>query len=454
MLYTARMKYLNRKLFAVLLTFCLGMFFSCSGISGYSVVLWTIPEAQISDGTVVPVYFKSNISHVYVIGGTADGQKIEVPLWKLTEPGSKSKALKEQKRYREYDHQYAKCNYDGLPIRESTTNGAKQVYRLRKDEIIRVLFKGEGERPTNGKEELPGDWLKVLTSDGTAGWCFSMNLRLFAMNSDGSYGLGAGEAEVQEADSVLEQMLSSKWYPDYYSSMIRKNELDLRYMKLSYGFDTGSVSGTVAIHMPNLDVSFPFGGTEKTDKNIYKFKDAPVQVNITGENSITVKYTDEKGFPQSFKFITVALETEGQTVETLISAEQERRTNRYNELRRFGPEFRSSNYGTLSLTGNGQFSWTGFKVLSPTYIGSSARGSGTVSYDYFLPAALKSNWDGIVTLNFTGLSEGVNFFYKKESNGLRLCPAKIQALDEQKQNIVPAVQISQSPSAPVIFFRK
>ena len=49
----------------ILLSFLL---VSCSDkIMGYSVVLWTIPEHQIESGQVVPVYIKSNISHVYVL---------------------------------------------------------------------------------------------------------------------------------------------------------------------------------------------------------------------------------------------------------------------------------------------------------------------------------------------------------------------------------------------------
>ena len=51
---------------------------------GYSVLLWNIPEKGLQDGDVVPVYIRSNISHVYVIG-TSEG-KFEVPLWQLTEP--------------------------------------------------------------------------------------------------------------------------------------------------------------------------------------------------------------------------------------------------------------------------------------------------------------------------------------------------------------------------------
>ncbi|HIW37271.1 MAG TPA: SH3 domain-containing protein, partial [Candidatus Treponema faecavium] len=40
---------------------------SCSKLMGYSVVLWTDPEKNLSDGDIVPVYIKSNISQTYVI---------------------------------------------------------------------------------------------------------------------------------------------------------------------------------------------------------------------------------------------------------------------------------------------------------------------------------------------------------------------------------------------------
>ena len=77
--------------FAALFIFALT---SCSGIIGYSVVLWNIGDQKITDGTVVPVYLKSNISHVYVISAPDSEEKIEVPLWKLSEPKSKGKAKK------------------------------------------------------------------------------------------------------------------------------------------------------------------------------------------------------------------------------------------------------------------------------------------------------------------------------------------------------------------------
>ena len=170
------------------------LFFSCSGIIGYGVVLWTIPESNIADGTVVPVYLKSNIQHNYVIGNPETDEKLEVPLWQISEPASRGKAQKLAAVYKDYQSQYARCVLDGLPIREEAQNTSKQVYRLRKDEIIRVLREGKGAAPTTGNQALEGKWLSVITNDGHKGWCFSYNLRLFTMNPDGTFGLGAEEA--------------------------------------------------------------------------------------------------------------------------------------------------------------------------------------------------------------------------------------------------------------------
>ena len=83
--------YTMKKLFVPLFFLLSLIFTSCADkIMGYSVVLWTIPEQQIKSGDIVPVYIKSNISHVYVIG-TESGEKIEVALWQITVPVKKGK---------------------------------------------------------------------------------------------------------------------------------------------------------------------------------------------------------------------------------------------------------------------------------------------------------------------------------------------------------------------------
>ena len=177
MLFT--MKAFKSFVFAILLFVAIFSFNSCSRLMGYSVVLWSIPEQNLTDGMVVPVYIKSNITQSYVIGIPETDQKCEVPLWQISEPASKKEVKQLSEKYNEYQRKYAKVKLDGLPIRHEPVNTARQVYRLRENEIIRVLYKGEGAAVMTGKTALQGDWLRVLTSDGTLGWCFSYNLNVF-----------------------------------------------------------------------------------------------------------------------------------------------------------------------------------------------------------------------------------------------------------------------------------
>ena len=443
--YNKNMKSFRALFFAALVAFG---FSSCSGVIGYGVVLWNINEYQIPDGTIVPVYLKSNISRVYVIGLPDSKEKTEVPLWKISEPQSKRKAQKYLEQFAAYEHRYAKCVLDGLPIRSDKINTSKQVYRLRKDEVLRVLYEDIGHAPTTGQTELEGTWLRVLTSDGTEGWCFSHNLRLFTMYADGTMGEGAKEADVQEEDIVLESMLSKKWYPENYGSMLASGAIDLEYMNSDYGFDTGKDSGVVSLHLKTLDVSYPFAGVTRTSKNIYKFNDVPIQVTVKNENFIIVQHTDEKGMPHSYNFITIEV-----NIEQRISEEIERRNSEYNALCRFGPDFRSNNYGSLSFYDNSVFQWTGFNLLVPALIARSAKGSGYVRIKYILPNALKQEWDGVLTFMFEGMENEVNFLYKKESNGLRLTNASVAAVNNGTIDRTSTI-VSRPPNSMVMFFTK
>lgn len=408
----------------ILFAFSLFMliFSSCSGIIGYGVLLWNVGEKEIPDGTVVPVYLKSNISKVYVIGVPETKEKIEVPLWKLSAPEPKSKALKRAQKYSEYKGKYAFCILDGLPIRAEQVNTSKQVYRLRKNEVIRTLYKGKGVSPTNGGVPLPGEWLHVLTDNGTEGWCFSYNLRLFEMNLDGTYGTGAEVVESQKADETLEKILSTAWYPEYYRTMISKKQIDLDYIVPGYGFDSGYVSGTTKISLPNLNVSFPYSEFEKADNGDYKAKDAPVEIVPRNSKFIIVKYTDEGGKPKTYNFVSL---DENVKIEEIVSAEKNKRQGLYKSIQALGPDFKSGNYGTLSFNDGNVFRWSGFSKLVPSVIPSGSKGFGIVEMKYFLDGTLKSSWDGVVTFHFENASREVNFLYKKEVNGLRLAYANI-----------------------------
>ncbi len=441
----------RKLLFLCVMLIPLLLLVSCSGVIGYSVVLWTVSEHGIADGTVVPVYLKSNIMKEYVIGNPAGDkeERVEVPFWMLSEPTSKSKAVKRAARYNDYLHQYAKCVLDGLPIRESPENGSKQVYRLRQDEIIRTLYKGDGVIPTNGKENLKGEWLRVLSRDGTVGWCFSRNLRLFTMNSDGSYGDGAVEAEVQTADDSLEKMLASKWYPDYYKGMIAAKEIDLDYVNETFLFDTGSSTGEIHLCLSDLDVTYPYAGVTKLRDGVYRFNGTELQVTVRSERNIVVQYTDQSGKPKSYGFVQL---DEGFDVTKILADEKQRREELLASLSKLGPEFFSSAYGTLSLGADGTFSWDKYNLLVPSVIGRGAGKEGMVEVKYFLPAALKSEWDGVLTFNFFNYGSEVNLLYKKAANGLRLALARVSENDDRATGR-KGHTVVRSSSSLVMFFQ-
>jgi len=391
------------------------LFTSCQGIMGYSVVLWNIPEHNVADGTIVPVYIKSNVSHIYVVRLPGEKEKVEIPLWQISEPQSHHKAKKLVAKYKAYEHVYAHCTLDGLPIRADRVNTAKQVYRLRKDEVVRPLYEESGAAVMTGKNAIEGKWLRVLTKDGTVGWCFSYNLKLFKMNADGTVAEGSDNSSTEVSDETLEKLLAAKWYPESYSSMIQSGNIDLQNMNKSFGFDTGVDSNKVAMRLNDLDVEYEYAGVTKTDDNVYKFNDTPFQVTVRSDSFIVVQYTDDSGIPKSYNFITLE-----DDIEALIAEEVERRSEEYLSLRQLGPDFRSGNYGTLTFEESNGFKWTGYDLLVPSLIPNSAQSDGKIQLKYLLDKSLKSNWDGVLTFVFDGMENEVNFLYKKESNGLRL----------------------------------
>ncbi len=403
---------------------------------GYGVLLWSVPESGLSDGDIVPVYIKSKISGVYVIGIPDTEDKIEVPLWQITEPESKKKAEQSAQKFAEYKHMYARVVLDGLPMRAEAVNISKQVYRLRKNEVIKVLYKGKGQAVMSGNTAMAGDWLRVIASDGTTGWCFSYNLRLFdeTVNND-----GLDNANIEEADPVRDNMLESVWYPEEYKDMVEKGTIDLSKMKRTSAFDTGFRSGEVRLTIEDISVKYPYDGITKTSDYVYKFNGTPITVTIRKSNFIVVQYIDDRGMPVSYNLVTL-----NKSAGEFIDDELTRRANVYNNLRGLGPYFISSNYGTLYLGEGNTFEWTGYGGLSPAVIPYGAGSTGKVKLTYFLSSSLTFTYDGAFVLEFENGKE-VIFLYEIEDGGIRIEDATKATI---KDNIIR----QRASNSNVIFF--
>ena len=104
----------------------------------------------------------------------------------------------------------------------------------------------------------------------------------------------------------------------------------------------------------------------------------------------------------------------------IIAEEKTRRAEAFNSVVEHGPNFRSSNYGTLVINADGSFRWTNYKLLVPSIISASAKNTGTVSIKYAVGKNLAGSYDGVLTFKFEGMTQEVNFLYKKEAGRLRL----------------------------------
>lgn len=397
----------------------IGILTSCSRSLGYSSLLWDLPEHNLQDGQIVKVYFKSNISHVYIIGLPGSHERYEVPLWQITEPSSKVKAEQSAKRYSEYLHKYGKMKLDGLPVRQDPVNTSKQIYRLHKDEVVKILYKGDGQDVMIGKnEKLPGDWLYVLTEGGTKGWCFSYNLSIFETTANGVIASGdvTEEVALTNNDTILEQVLNAKWYPEFYSRLLEQNQIDLETIKLAYGFDTGISSGNITVNIPEKYHSAKYVGADKIRDNTYQFVGTPFQLMIRNKNTIVVNYTERDGTQEAYTFITLP---ENIDLAEIIETERERRTKLLEELYKI-TSFTSQNYGELVINSGRTFSWNGFSLLVPSIIPSNAKGRGTVNIKYLLSKDFATRYDGVLTFKFDGASDEVNFLYRLTNEGLNL----------------------------------
>lgn len=414
---------------------------SCSDkIMGYSVLLWNIPEQEMQAGQVLPVYIKSNISHVYVVSNAA-GEKFEIPLWQLTEPVKKSKVKALVEKYSENAHTYASVKLDGLPCRAEPVNTAKQVYRLRKGEIIKILYKGNGAKPMAGKNALEGDWYRILTDDGTLGWCFSYNLNLYETDASGARIGGQEIVEEEEEDKAYVQICQNVWYPEYFRSMIDSKDIDISKLHPSYKFVIDTENNKVTLNTLSIHENWNYEGYTKTDDREYTLKNIPIKIIYKNSAFIVLRYTDSSGKPQDLNFVTIS-----DDITQIITAEKERRSKSYSELVKHGPEYSSSNYGNLTFQSDGVIKWTGFKLLVPSIIEAGSRSSGSASVKYSLSKNLQSSYDGVVTFKFEASSSEVNFLYKLEDGGLRL--------EDTSSAVFKGNQVTSRSASPVIIYFK
>lgn len=430
-----------RKLILITSIFLAFVLTSCSErIIGYSLVLWDITEENIRSGDVLPVYIKSNISQVYIVSNEA-GEKIEVPLWKMTEPVKKREIEAIELKYRDCSRMYAHVKIDGLPCRAEPVNTSKQVYRFRKNEIIKILYKGEGQLPMSGGKPLEGEWYRVLTNDGTEGWCFSYNLNIFELDENGEPISDKVFTIEDNVDHQYNNIAENIWYPESFQKMIENKSFDLSLFNAAYKFVLDLENNKVILNTEDIHESWAFKGYRQVSDKEYVLNDIPIKIICKKDNFIVIRYTDSSGKPIDLPFVTLE-----EDVNELVKEEKQRRGDEYRKILSIGQNFTSSSYGKLSFTKDGTFKWTGFDLLVPSIIPSKEKNAGTVSVKYSISKSLAKKYDGVLSFKFHDMQDEINFLYKLEDSGLRL--------EDTATAIINGNQVTERGSSPVIMYFK
>lgn len=409
---------------------------SCSSRIGWGVVLWTIKGTTAKAGSIVPVYLKSNITKVFVIGleeGTKE--RVEVPLWQIELYGSRGAAAKRVAGMADLASLYMIAARDGLPVREKPTNLGKRMYRLRDSEMVKVLRRVEGEALYTGSEKLPGDWYEVLTMDGTRGYVFSYAMRMFDENSGNS----PDQKIAQTDSSAVNTIFSRTWRPAWYSAMIDEGMVDLDYFSLRFGLFGDAINKQIRVELPAVSKVFQYSGiTQEGDWILFGSTD--LRIKLESDRSLLAAWgpvgdglpEDSAGWKAGdafMRFIVV-----DKDIREAIRSEEARRSD---ASRRFFAaaaaasgkgdgsgilKFSSPSAGSLELWPTGLYSWKDTLFLPagfpPSADDSAPEQKGTIGFGLRLSDELAKSWQGGFSLYPDATGRRSDYVYRLEDKRL------------------------------------
>jgi hypothetical protein len=351
---------------------------------------------------------------------TKDGlDKMEIPLARLELAGSKAKAQRRAQAFTRYALTYAENMQDGLPIRDSPDNNGRRVYRLRYGEIVKILSLEEGNPAISATgDPLPGDWYRVLTGEGSTGYCFSYRLKLFE-HAGGplAASVPAATETGSASDPELDTLLLKVWLPELYSTMIDSKRINLDDLSRRWRFDPGPETGIARIYAPGVDLSFSYTAIRSDGPRTWRFEGTNLRMQLRSDTTLAVQYAEGGGNMRTLLFVSLPID-----VDDLVIQETARRDRLYDTIYHQGPVFTSNNYGTIAFRENGTFSWRGFDLLVPQLLPESTEGNGTISMDLFLGTGLEDRYTGAFTLSFgnTGTEAILRCMYALDNQGFRI----------------------------------
>ena len=364
---------------------------------GTGVVLWS-DGGPLATGALVDVVEESTIEDRYLVRvASADRRQDPLPVaprWRVRVFADPEQAAAFAARYADFVDVYAYAARRGLPVRAQASATAGIVYKLREQEVTKVLERGAEPEQVGSFENY---WYHVLTEDGTEGFTFGEFLPLFESTGDPR----ADAVRLHTADPGLERVLGTAWRPEEYLSMVRRRRFDLLRLRPEYGLFPDPEAGVFRLVTAQREREFPYREIERVGDDRYVLAEeggdgSPARFTVRGNGALAFSYVDDG------RLITEVFVDLPADVEELIAAERARRERLFANLLRRGPLLRSGGYGTIELTAEGRFRWQRYEALVPRWVPAGLPGTGVVDFRYALGAPLRGSYDVAVTLLFAG----------------------------------------------------
>lgn len=405
---------------------------SCTGRKiGFGVLLWSTDESILQSGEVVQVISDSRIHETYIIKGLKEDKHLELDMKRVAFFKKKKEAQAYAEAYRPFAQTAALVTTDGLPMRDSPASGGIRVYKLKKNQIIKILDKDD---TVSQEGSLEGYWYSTLTDDGVRGYCFSPNLTLFDIQE------GADLQSSKEEDPYLQALSESVWRPEFFQTMIAEMKIDLNLLKKEYGFFINSEIRTISVSIPDFSGKYEYSEIVKKGEKQYRIEGTPIELAFTSTRHFEFVFTSSDNmFSVPFSALNIDLDT-------LIQEELLRREELYNTITEQGPVLTSSAYGTIELRSYPNFVWENFERLTPQVIAKGAGDSGVIDFTIFLTPELKERYSGALRFRFnSGNKDAVSsFLYEILDNGIRFTFVPEDIIEENT--------INAALSSPVIIF--
>ncbi len=406
------------------------VFGSCSGRpEGFGVVRWSPEEELVASGDLVPVYEESTVNETYTIGIPQTKKRLSLEMWRIDYYKRKKDAEEAARRYSEWANTIGIVESDGLPIRQKPATGSLRLYKLKINQKIKILSR-QGPVVTEGG--LTDHWYKVLTDDGTIGYCFGYSLTITPIGTDPTVQTGPKTAP------RIEEILSKEWRPESYRAMINQNRIDLERFTGGYGLFPSPEKKQIRLVNEKRDILFTYSDIETSATGDYLFEETTLQIDSISDSKIEITYYLEgEKYMQTFVDLIVA-------VEEVIHEEKLRRKKIYETLTEEGNILTSSAYGTITLKKGGEFTWEDYRKLVPQIIPAGAGEGGTMEFSLFLEKELKRKYDGAVSFLFEGVppEKRTDFLFVRENGGVKFYYVPPEDIAEnviEKENPFPII---------------